>query len=156
MQFVFTDMLSLVFTFLVIIIVRQVEGLFEDQKHYLIRLNQKNEDLDGDYQSANEHNVIPLSVNNGQEIVLSWIAGDYPQECSWVITDPNGIIISEVAAGGASNFVTGDVIATFTVNCAPPTPPTCEAPVLTVDEVTITSASLSPRTSCARIREISR
>ena len=50
LQFVFTDMLSLVFTFLVIIIVRQVEGLFEDQKHYLIRLNQKNEDLDGGWQ----------------------------------------------------------------------------------------------------------
>ena len=111
----------------------------------------KNEDLDGDYQSANEHNVIPLSVNNGQEIVFLWVfdAEDQyrccPGECSWVITGPNGDIITQ--GSGSGNMQSGLELATYTVNCSttptPPSPSSCEAPVLTVDEVTITSASIS-------------
>lgn len=102
-----------------------------------------NENLDGNSGSGeNEHNVIPLSVNNGQEIVLSWVAGSYPSECSWLITGPNGDVISEVAAGDASNYENGRVLATYTVNCGstptPPTPPTCEAPELTIEELTAT------------------
>lgn len=51
LQFILTDMLSLVFALLVIIIVRRVEGLFEDQKHYLIQLNSQNDKLDGGWQN---------------------------------------------------------------------------------------------------------
>ena len=105
-----------------------------------------NENLDGNYQSANEHNVIPLSVNNGQEIMFRWVYDAEnsccPEECSWLITGPNGDVISEVAAGDASNYENGRALATYTVNCGstptPPTPPTCEAPELTIEELTAT------------------
>ncbi|MBQ1878413.1 MAG: hypothetical protein II161_06330 [Erysipelotrichaceae bacterium] len=50
LQFIFTDMLCLVFAALVVIIAKRADGLFEDQKHYLLRLNQTNEDLDGGWQ----------------------------------------------------------------------------------------------------------
>ncbi len=50
LQFILTDMLSLVFGILVIIIVRRVDGLFEDQKHYLIQLNSQEESIDGGWQ----------------------------------------------------------------------------------------------------------
>lgn len=49
-QFILTDMLSLVFSVLVIIIVRRIEGLYEDQKHYLIQLNSQKESIDGGWQ----------------------------------------------------------------------------------------------------------
>lgn len=39
LQFLMTDMLSLVFGLLVIITVRKAEGLFQDQKQYLLQIN---------------------------------------------------------------------------------------------------------------------
>ena len=39
LQFLMTDMLSLVFGLLVIIVVRQADGLFQDQKQYLLQIN---------------------------------------------------------------------------------------------------------------------
>jgi hypothetical protein len=39
LQFLMTDMLSLVFGLLVIITVRKAEGLFQDQKQYLLQVN---------------------------------------------------------------------------------------------------------------------
>ena len=49
-QFILTDMLSLVFGILVIIVVRNVEGVFEDQKQYLLRINSQEEKIDGGWQ----------------------------------------------------------------------------------------------------------
>ena len=39
LQFLMTDMLSLVFGLLVIIVVRKADGLFQDQKQYLLQIN---------------------------------------------------------------------------------------------------------------------
>ncbi len=43
LQFLMSDMLSLVFGILVIIVIRGQDGLFEDQKHYLLRLDSQKE-----------------------------------------------------------------------------------------------------------------
>ena len=51
LQFMMSDMLSLVFGLLVIIIVRNVEGLYMDQKQYLIQLNSQKENNDGGWQN---------------------------------------------------------------------------------------------------------
>ncbi len=48
--FIMTDMLSLVFAILVIIIVRRIDGLFIDQKQYLMQLNSQEERIDGGWQ----------------------------------------------------------------------------------------------------------
>lgn len=39
--FITTDVLSLLFTMLIIWIARRIEGLFEDQKHYLLRIQKQ-------------------------------------------------------------------------------------------------------------------
>lgn len=49
LQFLMTDMLSLVFGLLVIIAVRQADGLFQDQKQYLLQINSQ-EKQDGGWQ----------------------------------------------------------------------------------------------------------
>ena len=38
-----TDSLSLLFTFVIIWIARKLDGVYEDQKHYLLRINTKEE-----------------------------------------------------------------------------------------------------------------
>ena len=38
-----TDSLSLLFTFVIIWIARKLDGVYEDQKHYLLRLNAQEE-----------------------------------------------------------------------------------------------------------------
>ena len=43
LQFLMSDMLSLVFGILVIVVIRGQDGLFEDQKHYLLRLDSQKE-----------------------------------------------------------------------------------------------------------------
>ena len=48
--FIMTDTLSLVFAILVIIIVRRIDGLFIDQKQYLLELNSQKERIDGGWQ----------------------------------------------------------------------------------------------------------
>ena len=50
LRFMMTDMLSLVFGILVIITVRKANGLFQDQKQYLIELNSQKENIDGGWQ----------------------------------------------------------------------------------------------------------
>lgn len=40
-DFITTDAMSILFTMVIIWIVRRVEGLFEDQKHYLLRIQQE-------------------------------------------------------------------------------------------------------------------
>lgn len=40
-DFITTDAMSILFTLVIIWIVRRVEGLFEDQKHYLLRVQQE-------------------------------------------------------------------------------------------------------------------
>lgn len=40
-DFITTDAMSILFTIVIIWIVRRVEGLFEDQKHYLLRIQQE-------------------------------------------------------------------------------------------------------------------
>ena len=49
-QFIFTDMLSLVFAILVLIVVRRQDGIFMDQKEYLRQLNSQKEKIDGGWQ----------------------------------------------------------------------------------------------------------
>ena len=49
-QFIFTDMLSLVFGILMLIVVRRVDGLFEDQKQYLLRINSHENSVDGGWE----------------------------------------------------------------------------------------------------------
>jgi len=39
--FITTDVLSILFTVLIIWVVRRIEGLFEDQKHYLLRIQKE-------------------------------------------------------------------------------------------------------------------
>ncbi len=41
LDFITTDAMSILFTLVIIWIVRRVEGLFEDQKHYLLRIQQE-------------------------------------------------------------------------------------------------------------------
>ena len=41
LDFITTDALSILFTMVIIWVVRRVEGLFEDQKHYLLRIQQE-------------------------------------------------------------------------------------------------------------------
>lgn len=43
-RFITTDLLSCLFTVVVVWIVRRVEGLFEDQKHYLLRIQRERQD----------------------------------------------------------------------------------------------------------------
>ena len=38
-----TDSLSLLFTFVIIWIARRLDGIYEDQKHYLLRLHEEEE-----------------------------------------------------------------------------------------------------------------
>ena len=49
LQFVMTDMLSLVFGLLVVIAARQADGLFQDQKQYLLQINSQGKQ-DGGWQ----------------------------------------------------------------------------------------------------------
>ena len=57
-----------------------------------------------------------LSVCDGREITFLWVKGSYPEEASWVITDVNG---DEITSGtGSDSMSTGDVLATYTVDCA--------------------------------------
>ncbi|MBR3252363.1 MAG: hypothetical protein IKF80_11720 [Erysipelotrichaceae bacterium] len=49
-QFIMSDMLSLVFATLALIVVRNADGVFEDQKQYLLRINSQEEKIDGGWQ----------------------------------------------------------------------------------------------------------
>lgn len=48
LSFITTDALSILFTVLIVWIARRVDGLFEDQKHYLIRMHQQDETQGGE------------------------------------------------------------------------------------------------------------
>ncbi|MBR4389811.1 MAG: fibronectin type III domain-containing protein [Prevotella sp.] len=88
---------------------------------------------------AGEAQSYTLSVCNGRAINFQWVKGSYPGEASWVIYDVNE---EEITSGeGTSSMATGDVIATYTVDC---TQATCLTPKdLKADEVTAYSATLS-------------
>jgi hypothetical protein len=47
-DFITTDAMSILFTLVIIWIVRRVEGLFEDQKHYLLRIQRKQNEKGGE------------------------------------------------------------------------------------------------------------
>lgn len=47
-DFITTDAMSILFTLVIIWIVRRVEGLFEDQKHYLLRIQRKQDEKGGE------------------------------------------------------------------------------------------------------------
>ena len=49
-QFIFSDMLSLVFGILVIIVIRRQDGLFRDQRDYLLEVNSQKDEIDGGWQ----------------------------------------------------------------------------------------------------------
>lgn len=80
-----------------------------------------NENLDGT--NGEETNTYTLAVCNGRNIEFQWVKGSYPQEASWVIKDVNGDVITE--GTGNTSMSTGDVLATYLVDC---TPPTCAKP----------------------------
>lgn len=80
-----------------------------------------------------------LPVCPGREIQFEWVLGSYPGEASWVIYDVNGDVICE--GQGASTMKTGDVLATYLVDCSMAT---CAKPKdLKLDEVSAYSATLS-------------
>ena len=89
--------------------------------------------------------TIVIPVTEGQELQFLWVSGganSYPSECSWVIKAFNGDIITQ--GSGSENMQSGQELTTYTVSCSTiPTPPSCEAPVLTLEEVTPTSFDLS-------------
>ena len=99
----------------------------------------KNENLDGDYQGANEHNIINLPVDNGRVIKILWVYDENnsccASECSWVITAPNGYVINAIGGNAASSYPNGYEIATYTVDCgSTPTPTTyCQPAPTSVD-----------------------
>ena len=80
-----------------------------------------NENLDGT--NVEETNTYTLAVCNGRNIEFQWVKGSFPQEASWVIKDVNDDVITE--GTGNSSMSTGDVLATYLVDC---TPPTCAKP----------------------------
>lgn len=80
-----------------------------------------NENLDGT--TGEETNTYTLAVCNGRNIEFQWVNGSYPYEASWVIKDVNGDVITE--GTGNTSMSTGDVLATYLVDC---TPATCAKP----------------------------
>ena len=80
-----------------------------------------NENLDGT--NGEETNTYTLAVCNGRNIEFQWVKGSFPQEASWVINDVNGDVITE--GTGNTSMSTGDVLATYLVDC---TPATCAKP----------------------------
>ena len=100
-----------------------------------------NEDRDGDSQGVIEHNIINLPVDNGREIVILWVYDEQDQswccleECTWVITAPNGYVINAIGGDAASYYPNGYEIATYTVNCGSTPTPTnyCQPAPTSVD-----------------------
>ena len=80
-----------------------------------------------------------LAVCNGRQLQFVWIAGSYPGEASWTISDVNG---EEINSGtGSSSLQTGAILATYTVDC---TITSCRKPTdLHTTEVTANSVTLS-------------
>ena len=96
-----------------------------------------NQNLDGT--TGKETNSYTLTVCPGREIQFKWVLGSFPGEASWVIYDVNGEVICE--GQGASTMKTGDVLATYTVDC---TFNPCKTPKdVTVTTVGPNSATLS-------------
>ena len=80
-----------------------------------------------------------LAVCNGRQLQFVWIAGSYPGEASWTISDVNG---EEINSGtGSYDLQTGAILATYTVDC---TVTSCRKPTdLQATEVTANSVTLS-------------
>lgn len=80
-----------------------------------------------------------LAVCNGRQLQFFWIAGSYPGEASWIISDVNG---EEITSGaGNSSMQNGAILATYTVDC---TITSCRKPTdLHTTEVTANSVTLS-------------
>ena len=98
-----------------------------------------NENLDGE--TGEETQAVTFAVCDGREIQFQWVKGSYPDEASWVITDINDEVICE--GTGTSSMNTGDVLATYTVNC---TVTSCRRPTdLAASEIGPHSAKLSWR-----------
>lgn len=53
---------------------------------------------------------------------LNWNSGNYDDECSFTVVDPNGNTVATVSS------VSAGAVATFTTNCGGTTPTTCDAP----------------------------
>ena len=80
-----------------------------------------------------------LAVCNGRQLQFVWEKGNWSNECSWVIRDVSG---DEISSGtGSSSLQTGDILATYTVNC---TITSCRKPTdLQATEVTANTVTLS-------------
>ena len=80
-----------------------------------------NQNLDGT--NGEETQTVTLAVCDGRELEFSWVAGSYPGETQYTVTDINNEVIVE-GSGAFETF-------TFTPNC---TPVTCARP----DSVVVT------------------
>ena len=80
-----------------------------------------------------------LAVCNGRQLQFVWVAGSYPGEASWTISDVNG---EEINSGtGSYDLQTGAILATYTVDC---TITSCRKPTnLQATEITANSVTLS-------------
>ncbi len=80
-----------------------------------------------------------ILVCNGRQLQFVWSKGSWDGECSWVIRDVNGYEIS--SGTGSSSIQTGDILATYTVDC---TITSCRKPTdLQATEITANTVTLS-------------
>jgi hypothetical protein len=76
----------------------------------------------GLFSSTAAYQTATVNICDATTIELVWIAGTYPGECSFSLTDPFGTVVYSFVAGG--NPAVG-TFHTFTSSC---TPPACLAP----------------------------
>lgn len=98
-----------------------------------------NENLDGETNNVEETNTLYADVPNGREIEFQWVKGSYPVEASWKIYDINEELITE--GTGTTSMKTGDVLATYTVDCK--VSPWRAPSDLAASNITATTATLS-------------
>ena len=56
-----------------------------------------------------------LSICYGREVKFVWVKGDYPSDCSFTITDPNGDLIYSASTTNCNSFANGYVFKTYTM-----------------------------------------
>ncbi len=83
---------------------------------------------------------VDIKVPDGFDINFVWVKGNYPGECSFVITSPTGGIIADIDKSTAGEYTSGHLIAEYNVEC---TVSTCTAPVDLAATVTDISAEVS-------------
>lgn len=85
--------------------------------------------------SSESSSVVPVSLCDGQSITLTWMSGDYDDECSFSVTSPYGETLY------TSGTLSYGMLTTFTAHC---TQPTCMTPTsVAVSNIGTTSATVS-------------